>query len=73
MIEENNRSIYDNPELKEDIRLLKQDNIKLKSQRRVENCKTSLLSGITSLFNTFSNVSEDAENILDIVDDILDD
>lgn len=72
-MKDNNGSIYDNPELKEDIRMLKEDNAKLKFQKRKETNRNFIFNSITSIFSTLSNATEDANSIDDFIDDIFDD
>ena len=52
-MKDNNGSIYDNPELKEDIRMLKEDNAKLKFQKRKETNRNFIFNSITSIFNIY--------------------
>ena len=72
-MKDNNGSIYDNPELKEDIRMLKEDNAKLKFQKRKETNRNFIFNSITSIFSTLSNATEVANSIDDFIDDIFDD
>lgn len=72
-MKDNNGSIYDNPELKEDIRMLKEDNAKLKFQKRKEANRNFIFNSITSIFSMLLNATEDANSIDDFIDDIFDD
>ena len=65
-MKDNNGSIYDNSELKE-------DNAKLKFQKRKETNRNFIFNSITSIFSTLSNATEDANSIDDFIDDIFDD
>ena len=72
-MKDNNGSIYDNSELKEDIRMLKEDNAKLKFQKRKETNRNFIFNSITSIFSMLLNATEDVNSIDDFIDDIFDD
>lgn len=72
-MKDNNGSIYDNSELKEDIRMLKEDNAKLKFQKRKEANRNFIFNSITSIFSMLLNATEDENSIDDFIDDIFDD